>query len=167
MYVGGGEQRHSSLRCKKQPEVMTMCGYRFEYYLKTAIWHGDFNIWDPDASFVLMQGTSSGALQHLNLFINISFKVHTIKDRYLMMVKNITADLFWPHLPFIAVREILIWGYLILHPKLMIEVVKALRVTLPTAYSKRKRMHRLGSRRIIMNTFEFKATDDDTGPAYT
>ena len=70
------------------------------------------------------------------------FKVHTIKNRYLMMIKNIKCNLFWRYLLYILAREILIWGYLIIHPGLMIAVLKALRGTVSSAYSKRVRMPR-------------------------
>lgn len=152
--------------------------------------HVEGDVWDIDFEYYFEDGDLAWRLQNLGFrclycpeaivehyrggsaastFFNKSlpFKVHTIKNRYLMMVKNITAGLFWRHLPFILAREILIWGYLILHPDLFVKVFEALRVTIPSAYSKRKRLRPVGSRKVIMNTYEFKANNDDTGHTYS
>lgn len=61
------------------------------------------------------------------------FQVHTIKNRYLMIMKNAPLLLVLRNLPYVLVREILIWGYLVLHPQLLVDVWRVLWRTLPTA----------------------------------
>lgn len=66
------------------------------------------------------------------------FKTHTIKNRYLMLIKNLPTRMAIFYLPAIMVREILIWGYLVLHPHLLIDVLRTLAKVLPRALEKRK-----------------------------
>ncbi len=68
------------------------------------------------------------------------FKVHTIKNRYLMMIKNMPLRLFWRTLPFIILWDMFIWGYLLLHPRLFTAVLQALRHTYAAAWCKRKQI---------------------------
>lgn len=67
-----------------------------------------------------------------------AFKVHTIKNRYLMMLKNMSLKMFMQHIPHLLVRELLIWGYIIIHPRLGFAVIQALRDTYTSALLKRK-----------------------------
>lgn len=76
-----------------------------------------------------------------------AFQVHTIKNRYLMIIKNAPWSLLLRQLPFLLIREITIWGYLILHPSLFATTVHALRKTVPSARHHRS-MH-TGRRKAI------------------
>lgn len=77
-----------------------------------------------------------------------AFQVHTIKNRYLMLIKNAPWSLLLRQLPFLLLREITIWGYLALHPSLFSATVHALWETVPSA-----RRHR------SMNNHRRKAAD--------
>ncbi len=61
------------------------------------------------------------------------FKVHTIKNRYLMIIKNLSLLNAILLLPFILPFEIIIWGYCLTHPRLAFHLIKALLDCLPRA----------------------------------
>jgi GT2 family glycosyltransferase len=65
------------------------------------------------------------------------FQVHTIKNRYLMIIKNSPWRLLVRQLPFLLVRDLLIWGYLILHPPVLLNTIRALSQTVPHAWQQR------------------------------
>ncbi|MBK8905695.1 MAG: glycosyltransferase family 2 protein [Anaerolineaceae bacterium] len=68
------------------------------------------------------------------------FKVHTLKNRYLMLIKNASLSLVLKNLWWFIRQEILIWGYLLLHPKLLFALTKALQKTVPRALRQRRQM---------------------------
>lgn len=65
------------------------------------------------------------------------YQVHTIKNRYLMIIKNAPLSLLLRQFPFLFIREMAIWGFLVLHPKLLVNVIRALRQTVPFAFRHR------------------------------
>jgi len=73
------------------------------------------------------------------------FKVDTIKNRYLMIVKNVSGSTFIWNLPFFLAREILIWGYLLFQPGLMFDTCRALWSSMGRAFEKRRRTRRSGN----------------------
>lgn len=89
----------------------------------------------PQAVIIHYRGGSSAYS-----FFNkpFAFKVHTIKNRYLMLLKNASLRLIATQAVHLLPQEIFIWGYLCLHPRLFIAVARALVNTLPGAFKKRK-----------------------------
>lgn len=65
------------------------------------------------------------------------YQLHTIKNRYLMLLKNGSWRLLWPQLPYILLRELLIWGYLALHPRRLWATLQALRPLVGLAWRQR------------------------------
>lgn len=65
------------------------------------------------------------------------YQVHTIKNRYLMIIKNARWSLLLRQFPFLLLREMSIWGFLGLHPKLLVSVLRTLRQTVPLAWRHR------------------------------
>jgi GT2 family glycosyltransferase len=68
-----------------------------------------------------------------------AFKVHTIKNRYLMILKNAPARMLIKNLPVLLAREVLILGYMLLHPRLLGDVWRALGGSMSRALQKRRR----------------------------
>lgn len=67
----------------------------------------------------------------------IVYQTHTIKNRYLMILKNASVGDVVRRLPFFLLREGLIGGYLLVHPRLLMAVVRALGQTVPLAWRRR------------------------------
>lgn len=102
-------------------------------------WRAHRNGWKcvyyPTAVIIHYRGGSS---DHNFFSKPLQFKVHTIKNRYLMIVKNASLRQIIIHSPILFYRELLIWGYLLLHFHLMLDVIKALKDTLlPTLHKRR------------------------------
>jgi GT2 family glycosyltransferase len=89
----------------------------------------------PQAIVIHYRGGSSASAFFDKPF---AFKVHTIKNRYLMLLKNASLWLIITQVLHLLRQEILIWGYLCLHPRLFIVIVRTLVDTLPGAFKKRK-----------------------------
>ena len=68
----------------------------------------------------------------------LTFKVHTIKNRYLMLFKNAPFPILFKNLWSLLMQETFIWGYLLLHPKLLYTLVRSLTKTIPRALKKRQ-----------------------------
>lgn len=84
----------------------------------------------PDAVVYHARGGSSAS----SFFQKpVRFKAHTITNRYLMLIKNVTGAELLSRLPYILIREGLIWGYLCLHPRLLLQVGRNLWQTVPHA----------------------------------
>lgn len=66
------------------------------------------------------------------------FKVHTIKNRYLMLMKNAPFSLLIKNSWTLLRQESFIWGYLLLHPTLLYALVKSLTKTVPRALKHRQ-----------------------------
>lgn len=66
------------------------------------------------------------------------FKAHTIKNRYLMLVKNASLQLIANQAIHLLWQEMLVWGYLLLHFRQMFTVLSMLFNTLPAAFQKRR-----------------------------
>jgi len=92
-------------------------------------------VYYPSAVVVHHRGGSSSH----NFFSKpMQFKVHTIKNRYLLISKNASLKHIILHSPWLFCRELLIWGYLFLNPRLMIKVINSFRNTvLPTLCKRR------------------------------
>jgi len=89
----------------------------------------------PEAIVIHHRGGSSSS----NFFDKpISFKVHTIKNRYLMLIKNVSKNIVLNQWTILIRQEILIWGYLILRPRLLFTVLQTLLKKIPIAIKKRK-----------------------------
>lgn len=69
------------------------------------------------------------------------FKLHTIKNRYLMLIKNASLSIITRNFWWFIKQEVLIWGYLLIHPKLLFKLVKALYKTIPRALKHRQQVH--------------------------
>lgn len=65
------------------------------------------------------------------------FQMHTLKNRYLMLVKNASTRLIVRKLFHLLWREATVWGYLCLHPRLLVQLVRVLHCTLPIALRQR------------------------------
>lgn len=89
----------------------------------------------PEAVIVHYRGGSS---PHNFFRKPFDFKVHTIKNRYLMLIKNASLKLIIKQWYPLLHQELLVWGYMVLHPNLLIAVVKALYKNIPTAVKKRQ-----------------------------
>jgi GT2 family glycosyltransferase len=96
----------------------------------------------------------------------LGFKVHTIKNRYLMLLKNASPSLLVRQLPYLIVREALIAGYLALHPGLLLAVWRAFIQSAPSARQKRRvmkpavsRHHLLNVRPLLLNETDHEPTD--------
>lgn len=69
-----------------------------------------------------------------------AFKVHTIKNRYIMVIKNARFSLIIRNLGWLIRQEILIWGYLLLHPALLFALAKSMNRAIPQALKYRKHL---------------------------
>ncbi len=72
------------------------------------------------------------------------FQMHTVKNRYLMIIKNASWPLILKQLSRLLVKECLIWGYILLHPRLAWATVRELIKTVPIA--RRRRVLAIGEK---------------------
>lgn len=89
----------------------------------------------PQATLVHYRGGSS---PHSFFKKPFEYKVHTIKNRYLMIIKNASSHDVKRGWASLLKQEVAIWGYMVLHPRLLLSVLRALYLTVPNALRKRR-----------------------------
>ena len=91
-------------------------------------------VYAPAATALHARAVLPSNRRHLPAEINL----HSVKNRFLMRVKNLTRGVFWKTFPFFILRDVLIAGYILLFEQTSMKAVPLFFRALPAALRKRR-----------------------------